>query len=52
MKFSLNLLFFFSSSRKKWKSGKGGESEGEMEERGGGRTDTFFSLPTSLNAKK
>lgn len=33
MKFSLNLLFFFSSGRKKWKSGKGGESE-EGRERG------------------
>lgn len=33
MKFSLNLLFFFFSGRKKWKSGKGGEWE-EGRERG------------------
>lgn len=29
-----------------------GGREGEREEPGGRGTDTFFSLPTSLNAKK
>lgn len=31
---------------------RGGGKEGEREEGGGRRTHTFFSLPTSLNAKK
>lgn len=29
-----------------------GGREGEREEKGGRSADTFFSLPTSLNAKK
>lgn len=34
------------------KGRRAGGREGEREERGGRSTDTFFSLPTSFNAKK
>lgn len=51
MKFSLNLLFFFSSGRKKWKSGKGGESEEGRERgrKGVGEALTLFSLSANFS---
>lgn len=43
MKFSLNLLFFFSGSRKRWKWGKGGEEEGGRRRRWGEDPHFFLS---------
>lgn len=57
MKFSLNLLFFFSGSRKRWKGGKGGEEEGGREKEVGGGPTLFslcqlFRMPRSSLALK
>lgn len=49
MKFSLNLLFFFSSSRKKWKSGKGGELEEGREGGKGWDKDRHFFLSANFS---